>query len=343
MRRAAVTAGPQQPADVLLDRVAKGDGAAALQHARALLDEGIAPDDLVAALADVQREVGRRWQANEWSVAQEHAATAIVDRVLAAVAARIAEPSVYPPVLVVCAGGEWHTMGPRMLADQLRWRRWDARFLGGSLPAEHLAEHLALERPFALAVSCTLPTSLPGAQETIAAGHRGGVPVLVGGRALTARRAAALGADAWAPDAEGAVRELARWWTDGPPRLASADPDAVIRHRRLRSARPAVVDRAEQHLLERLPWLVTATEVQRRRTREDLAYLAAFTESAVLTRDRSLLDDYLPWLAEVLDSRGVPLAVIAPTLTSFAAALRSAGEEETAALLAAVQETFAAA
>ena len=51
------------------------------------LDAGLDPEDvLLDVIAVVQRRVGTEWAANRITVAQEHAATAINDRVIAALA-----------------------------------------------------------------------------------------------------------------------------------------------------------------------------------------------------------------------------------------------------------------
>ena len=53
----------------------------------ALLDDGVPAEDvLLDVIATVQRKVGVEWAANRITVAAEHAATAINDRVIAALA-----------------------------------------------------------------------------------------------------------------------------------------------------------------------------------------------------------------------------------------------------------------
>jgi hypothetical protein len=126
-------------------------------------------------------------------VADEHAATAVTE------ACTLALPTsgAGPLVLVACPEGEWHTLPPRMLAVVAGVR---AVVLGPGLPAAHLERYLDRQQPDVLALSCTMPTNLLQARDSIAAAHRAGVPVVAGGRAFgpDGRRAAHLGADAWA-------------------------------------------------------------------------------------------------------------------------------------------------
>ncbi|MDI5974696.1 cobalamin-binding protein, partial [Amycolatopsis magusensis] len=62
--------------------------------------------------------VGLEWAANRLSVAQEHAATAINDRVIAAaVHSRPRPRAVLGRVTVACVDGEWHALPARLLAE----------------------------------------------------------------------------------------------------------------------------------------------------------------------------------------------------------------------------------
>ena len=55
------------------------------------LDEGMAATTFIEEIiGPAQEQVGCRWHAGEWTVAQEHAATAIADSVLASVSLRAA-------------------------------------------------------------------------------------------------------------------------------------------------------------------------------------------------------------------------------------------------------------
>ena len=75
-------------------------------------------DATVSLLADVQREVGLRWQTRQWTVAEEHAATAIVDIALTAAALETTPPASEVAAVLVCGEGEWHGLPARMAAEQ---------------------------------------------------------------------------------------------------------------------------------------------------------------------------------------------------------------------------------
>lgn len=330
-----MTAGQAGAHTRYVDCLQRRDAAAALQVAMSLLDSGAGVDGVLAMLADAQHEVGDRWARNEWTIADEHAATAITDRVAAVIAASVVEPAVHQPVTVVCVEGEWHTLPARTLADRLRARRWDVRFLGGSIPGRDLHLHLAGERPLALAISASIPMFLPGALETVMAAHAQGIPVIAGGRAFgeDPLRAVAVGADGWAADPAEADEVLHRWAAEGCGPLTEPDPARVDAYSSLRGDRAQVVQHAGRSLEGHLPYLKEATPTQRQRTHEDLEYTLAFVEAAVLTGDDRIVAEYFPWLAGILAARHVPVSVLPPSVQALGDALRAFGREEAAEIL----------
>jgi methanogenic corrinoid protein MtbC1 len=65
-------------AEDYLARLAEADEDGAIDLITGLLDEGVPAEDLLLeVIAPVQRHVGRLWAENRWSVAREHAATAV--------------------------------------------------------------------------------------------------------------------------------------------------------------------------------------------------------------------------------------------------------------------------
>ncbi|MCX5588777.1 cobalamin B12-binding domain-containing protein [Streptomyces erythrochromogenes] len=287
------------------------------------LDEGTGAEDLLLdVIAAVQGRVGREWAANRITVAQEHAATAINDRAVAAVALHRSargEPT-RGRITVACVDGEWHALPARLLAEVLRIRGWHVDYLGAQVPAPHLVAHLHRTGPDAVALSGSLATRLPAAHAAITACQAVGTPVIVGGAAFgpEGRYARLLGADAWAPDARAAADELAcgplprprpgHQAVDDLPHLDDQEYTLVAR------SRPRLV-RAVFHQLENAyPAMRTYTEVQRERTAEDLSHVVEFLAAALYTGDEELFRGFLLWTAGVLDARGVPAASLLPAL-----------------------------
>ena len=271
-------------------------------------DEGLGA--VISLLAGVQREVGRRWQDLDWSVADEHAATTLADLALAAAALRfpMGEPSL-GTVVVTCAEEEWHILPARMFAEQLRAYGWDVVFLGASTPADHLARFLARRAVVAAGVSCSVPVHLPGARRSIAAAHEVGVPVMVGGAAFgtTPARALAVGADAWATSIEEAHR-TANGWSGGAPPLARPKDDRE--QLALAADRQVLVEAAMADLAVHFPDMGAYSPWQVTKAREDLEYIVRFVEAALLTGDDTVVVEFVGWLVPLLAARGVPPSVV---------------------------------
>ncbi|MEV5710360.1 cobalamin-dependent protein, partial [Actinoallomurus sp. NPDC052274] len=199
--------------DRLWDAVREGDEYTAVDVVLSAVDAGLdAESALLDVIAPVQARVGAEWAANRISVAREHTATAINDRVVAALAHHASAPR-RPRrgrITVACVDGEWHALPARLLAETLRLRGWHVDFLGAQVPVPHLIDHLHRTGPDALALSSSIPTRLPTAHATITASQAAGVPVMAGGAAFgpDGRYADRLGADAWAPDARTAAARL---------------------------------------------------------------------------------------------------------------------------------------
>jgi len=121
--------GPLQTYDAALSR---GDTAGVTALVASMLASGAEP---VSVLTDVvaaaQREVGKRWQRGEWSVAEEHAATAMAISATKVVAEHVRHiPVTRGTVIVACAEREWHAL-PAMIIDcALRAHGWSERSSG---------------------------------------------------------------------------------------------------------------------------------------------------------------------------------------------------------------------
>ncbi len=134
-----------------------------------------------------QYEIGRLWQENIISVAQEHLATSISQLALAHLYRHLPrDPENGKVVMVSCVEGELHEMGPRMASDFLEMAGFDVRFLGASVPPEHLARMLREVRPDLLALSVTMTYHLPQLREAVKHAREAvpGVPIAVGGLAF---------------------------------------------------------------------------------------------------------------------------------------------------------------
>jgi methanogenic corrinoid protein MtbC1 len=167
-------------------------------------------------LQPAMRDIGRLWEENEITVAEEHLATAITQMIMSRVyiEAAAAAGRGARTLVAACADTERHDLGLRMVCDLLERDGWDAVFLGAAVPRESLVRLVAERRPDALALSASIVPHLPQLRLTIegvreAMGDAAPL-IVVGGRPFLeepglARR---LGADETAPDALAAAALL---------------------------------------------------------------------------------------------------------------------------------------
>ena len=164
-------------------------------------------------------QVGNLWQRGEISVAQEHLASIITDRVMAATYPRVAfgKPSKAKAVIMM-PPEEFHELGARAVADCLAMDGWDVSYLGVKLPQADLLRFLVGSTPFFVAISLSVPCTLLDTQELVSAiknhPELTKTRIMVGGQLF--RKFPALwevtGADGWAPDAKAAVDLAQQWW-----------------------------------------------------------------------------------------------------------------------------------
>ncbi|MBE1583180.1 B12-binding domain-containing protein [Nonomuraea angiospora] len=307
-----------------------GDEYAAADAALAALDAGMPMETLLLdVVAAVQSRVGREWAAGRITVAQEHTATAVNERVLATLAhqpsARRGPEPGRGRITVACVHGEWHAFPARLLAEVLRLRGWHVDYLGAQVPAPHLVAHLHRTNPDAVALSGSLAPRLPAAHAAITSCQAVGTPVLAGGAAFgpDGRYARLLGADAWAPDACAAADLLA----GGPPprrpatgRPADAPPHlAGPEYAALTGSAPDLVRGVAEELARRVPELAPAyAESRLGHPVEDVASIVDYLRAALYVDDPELFSSFMGWMAEVLTARGIPAHVLLPVLDALA-------------------------
>ena len=293
--------------DKYLMALAVADAAGAVAVLESATSRGATPQQLIRdVVVPAQRQVGQLWFGGSWSVADEHAATAVSEQALSLLTPPRPAPGATTRVVLACAEGEWHTLPARLAAELSRSADVDVVFLGGSIPADHLQRHLRATSADVLALSCTMPTNLLGAARSIDAAHAEGLPVLVGGRAWGPgqRRARAMGADLQLEDAAGiavALDDLAE-----PAASADIPLEALL----LDSPPRELLLLALERQAAANPWMARMTEFQRARSLEDLGWLARHAAAAVACDDPTVVGDLLTWLLDLLVPRGVPAEAV---------------------------------
>jgi methanogenic corrinoid protein MtbC1 len=204
---------------IFLQSILAADRRAAATIAKEALAQG---NNLMDVYVDVVQEslyeLGRLWEGNRITVAQEHAGTAVCQYVLAELyAAMPASSERRGRAVVTGVEGEFHQVGANLVADALEADGWNVRFLGANTPRTGVLQALGEHDASALCISVTMLFNISMASQLVreARAQRPALSVIVGG--ATFRAAPDLwrevGADSHADDVRAAVaamREMTR-------------------------------------------------------------------------------------------------------------------------------------
>ncbi len=159
-----------------------------------------------------QYEVGRLWQVNEISVAQEHYCTAATQLIMSQLYSHIfAAESTGGTLVATGVAGDLHEIGMRMVADFFEMEGWNTYYLGANTPAADVIRTVVDRKADILGVSVTISNHLPAVSFLIAkvrADERcRDVKILVGGYpfVIAPELWRKMGADGFAPDAQAAI------------------------------------------------------------------------------------------------------------------------------------------
>jgi methanogenic corrinoid protein MtbC1 len=173
-----------------LTALLRGSRRDALQIVTGALDAGAPLRDVYRHVFEpVQQEIGRLWQLNQITVAQEHFCTAATQQVMTRLYGRIFGGERHGKrAVAMCVGGELHEIGLRIITDLLELEGWQTWYLGASVPPANAVQFCVDQKADVLLVSATLPPHLPGVGEVVrlfrARPELAGARVIVGGRAF---------------------------------------------------------------------------------------------------------------------------------------------------------------
>ena len=163
--------------------------------ALAVADEALETGAEIAAIHShmidpAMKTIGELWERNAISVADEHLATEISQRVAARVFWRAlnGRPRRRERVLMAAVQGEEHVLGLRLAADVLDSAGFDVLYLGANLPVRALLQACRTHRPAVIGLTVSMPLNIPTlAWEISEAKALDGPPhVIIGGRVANA-------------------------------------------------------------------------------------------------------------------------------------------------------------
>ena len=136
----------------------QGDRQQASQLILGAVEDGAAVKDIyLHVFQPVQYEIGRLWQTNQITVAEEHFFTAATQLIMAQLYPHIfSTEKIGRRLVATCVGGELHEIGIRMVADFFEMEGWDTYYLGANTPAETIVQTIDKQQADLLALSATM-------------------------------------------------------------------------------------------------------------------------------------------------------------------------------------------
>ena len=199
----------------LESRLVAGDEGGAWGVLDSAMAAGADPDEvLLELLSPAMSSIGTRWADGEISIAEEHRASAVAQRLIARLGPRFSRPGRKRGTVVIgSVAGDRHSLPTAMMADLLRGVGLEVVDLGADTPADSFVMAASdADRLVAVALCVTSSGLESSVAEAVSAVKAAGLtaPVVVGGGAMTdGATARSLGADEWAGDSRGAVELFA--------------------------------------------------------------------------------------------------------------------------------------
>jgi len=302
-----------------------GDRHAAMAAVKRLRESGRSTLEIVDELiVPAQARVGDLWLDGEWTVSQEHAATAINEGLVHWLGSFAPPPDPSRPlVLVSCIEGERHALPALVVAETLRVAGYRVDYLGGDPEPHDLLSEVLVRKPRAVLFSASLTSSLASQKGLFGSIGAIGIPVIVGGRAFGGdeRRARALGASAYART----VGDVLRVLEELPPRTSAAprpeegpaDAEAAwILGFRSQITPHVVRTLGHRHAVDgsRPAWWI---EVE-----GHVDHVLGCLAAALVTGDESIIVEVRHWLGQVLGRRGGPPGLVGEIWDLLAGPLR---------------------
>ena len=176
-------------ARLLFEALRDGEGSAAEQVIEDAIGLGLSPaviQSLVVQPAMVR--LGELWESGGVSVADEHLATAITQRLLVRLfeVLSVVRPRSRERILLAAVEGQHHTLGLRMVADVLEGAGFDVAFLGADVPVGSLRTFAERHQPMVAGLAFGMASSVNCLADSICAVHEVSpqTRIMLGGRAV---------------------------------------------------------------------------------------------------------------------------------------------------------------
>ncbi|MBM7094347.1 cobalamin B12-binding domain-containing protein [Bacillus sp. H-16] len=176
--------------ETFVKAILAGDQGKALHTIKSLRKKHSRLELYMNVITPAMYEVGRLWEENEISVADEHLATGVCDFVLSQTEYDLVHTQhndALPKAMFFSVQDEWHQLGIKMVSILFKEKGWNVRYLNANLPLDHAINNAKVWKPEVVGMSLALAhrlTDLPDYLEAFAK-----LPskpkILIGGRIMS--------------------------------------------------------------------------------------------------------------------------------------------------------------
>jgi methanogenic corrinoid protein MtbC1 len=205
--------------DSLLQALVDMKEAEALQQAKQLLDEGVAPLEILESCSRAMEEVGQRFEKGIYFLPHLMMAGEMLKQISGLIKPLIQEHKTDDKagkVLIGTVEGDIHDIGKNIVVFLLEANGFEVRDIGINQKPVKFVEAVRAFQPKIVGMSGLLTLAFDSMKRTVQAieeaGLRKEVRIMIGGGVVTEKIKDYSGADAYAPDAMAGVR-LAKAWT----------------------------------------------------------------------------------------------------------------------------------
>ncbi|MCC5839686.1 MAG: corrinoid protein [Opitutales bacterium] len=178
---------------------------------RSLLDEGMAPLDVVEqALVPGMSVIGEKFKRNEVFVPEMLIAARAMKECMVLLEPLLVAAGVKPKhtAVIGTVQGDLHDIGKNLVAMMLKGANFAVHDLGTNVPTEKFVEAAREHGAELVCLSALLTTTMPAMREAVGVIRAAALPkvkILVGGAPITQEFCNEIGADGYSPDAASAV------------------------------------------------------------------------------------------------------------------------------------------
>jgi methylmalonyl-CoA mutase cobalamin-binding domain/chain len=205
--------------DSLLQALVDMKEAEALQRAKILLDEGVAPLEILASCSKAMEVVGQRFEKGVYFLPHLMMAGEMLKQISSLIKPLIQQHKIDDKagkVLIGTVEGDIHDIGKNIVVFLLEANGFEVRDIGINQKPVRFVEAVIEFQPTIVGMSGLLTLAFDSMKRTVEAieeaGLRKEVRIMIGGGIVTEKIKDYSGADAYAPDAMAGLR-LAKAWT----------------------------------------------------------------------------------------------------------------------------------